>query len=138
MNRQSLESNLGFLDIRTCYQKIAFDFCKYYYRIWDTNFPMIKDVYSNNPNITYFDQNFNNINSWYNYINNYQGVNKFEHINFKGTAHVLDSSRILIHVTGTITANNSIYWKKYSETIVIRKNIWDKWYITNSIFKLIL
>ena len=137
MNCQSLESNLGFLDIRTCYKKIAFDFCNNYYRIWDTNFPMIKDVYNNNPKITYFDRNFKNINTWSNYINNYQGVNKFEHINFSGTAHVLDRSNILIHVTGTITVNNSIYWRKYSETIIIRKNIWDKWYVTNSIFKLI-
>ena len=131
-----LEFNIEKNNIRNYYQIISFEFCKYYYRLCDTNFNMVGSLYVNNPKITYLDQRIGNFNGLADYINS-RGIYKFEHISFNGTSQPLNDSTILINIVGTITVDNSIYWRDFTETIVIRRNIWDKWYITNSISQLL-
>lgn len=133
---QGLMGGSEMTDIRSSYKKIAFSFCQHYYQTWDTNFPMVSKLYISNPKITYFETKFNNIHSWVNYIKNFQKVWKFEHINFSVTAQPLDNNTILIQVSGTITVNDNVYWNRFSETLIIQRNIWNKWYISNSIFHL--
>lgn len=132
-----LPTSLEMINIKDCYEKVASDFCQNYYRIWDNDFNMICKLYISSPMITYLDMKFNKVYYLINYIKNSQGICKFDHINFKGTGQPLDENSILIQITGTITVNNSIHWRKYTETLIIKRNIWNTWHISNSIFSLI-
>lgn len=129
-------TNINMADIRNCHEKIAYNFCRYYYKLMDMNLHSIRSLYINTPYITYLGNKFNNYISLLNNIKNH-GISKFEHIQFTGSSQPLNDSTILINIIGTITVNNSIYWRQYNETLIIKRDIWDNWYIINNIFSLI-
>jgi hypothetical protein len=134
-------NGLGMININSCYHKIATDFYKYYYNLWDSNPLLIKDLYNNQNNqnnqtkITYMGYVFNNFNSLIYYLRSIK-IYKFDHLSTCVTSQPIDDNTILINVTGTI-AVNSIFFEKYSETILLNRNIWNNYYITNSMFSLI-
>jgi hypothetical protein len=127
---------LGLIDIRNNYNSIGLEFLKYYYRLWDNNFPAIGNLYCDNPAITYLDIDYTNFNNYMWSIRN-QGIYKFSHWNYNWKCQPINNNSILIAVTGNISTNDSIYCRKFTETIIIQRDIFDNWYILNTIFQLL-
>lgn len=129
-------NKLGVIDIRSSYQKLSLEFCQYYYRLCDTNFPSVGDLYANSACITYFNSNFGNFDAYLNYVKNIHGIYKFDHHSVQMVSQPLDDNSVLINTTGSITANGSVYFRKFMEIIVLKRDMWGKYYVTNSVFKL--
>ena len=123
-------------EIQNYYQKISSEFCKYYYCLWDKNFPLIGNLYSNDIKITFLNRNMNGILQLINYVKT-QGIWKFNHGIVSGTSQPIDNNTILINIVGEIAINDSPYYHKYTETLIIKRNIWGDWYITSNIFRLV-
>ena len=117
------------------YKKISREFCQYYHQLCDSNFPVLFQLYSTNPKITYFQKEYNNFDSLMEYIKK-EGIFKFHHTSVSHQSQPLNKNSILIHITGKISINNNIEYKTFSETIIIKKDTWNKYYITNSIFNI--
>ena len=132
-----LGNNCELKTIKPCYEDISNSFINHYYQIWDNDFLSLNKLLANNIKISYFNNKFGDFLSWVNFIKNKQGVCNFKHIQFKTTSQPLNNNIVLIQVVGTITVNDSIYWRNFTETIIIQQDIWDKWYITNIIFSLV-
>lgn len=126
----------GVSNIWNCYQKISTEFCRCYYRYWDDDFPLIGNLFANDIKITFLDKQFGNINQLVNYVKN-EGIWKFEHTSIYGISQPLDDNTILINIYGCIAVNNTPYYRKFTDTIAIKRDIWDNWYIINSMFRLI-
>jgi hypothetical protein len=118
------------------YQKVAREFCQYYHQLFDNNFPNLSQLYSNNPKITYFQNEYTSFDSLMSFIKN-QGIFKFHHIGIAHKAQPLTKNSILIHISGKISVNNNLDYKNFSETVIIKKDSWNKYHITNSIFNLL-
>jgi hypothetical protein len=123
-------------NILESYQKISYDFCRQYYHYWDNNFPYIGNLFSDNIKITFLDKHLRNISQLVECAMT-DGIWKFSHGNIYGISQPLDDNTILINTYGTISINDTLHYKKFSETIVIRQNLYCNWYITNIIFHLI-
>lgn len=122
--------------IWSCHQNISSEFCRQYYQYWDNNFPLIGNLFANNIKITFLDKHISNINQLINFVRA-EGIWKFEHSIIYGISQPLDDNTILINSYGFIAVNNTSYYKKFTDTIVIRRNICDNWYIINIIFRII-
>lgn len=118
------------------YNKISSGFCKYYYHLWDQNFPSIINLYSNNAKIYFLNRNVTNVHGLSNCIR-IEGIWKFDHLSIYGTSQLLDCDTILINVFGNISINCVPYHQKFTETLIIKRNMWNKWFIINSIFRII-
>lgn len=118
------------------FRKVSADFCKLYYEMWNNNPSNIKMLYDNTK-ITYSsslplnsEKEFLSFDSYFNFLKTF--MYKFEILNYKYISQPLSDDNILITVTGNINTNN--FNKKFTETIIIHKNMWNKYNITNSIF----
>ena len=119
----------------TEYQKIAREFCQYYHQLCDNNFPALFQLYNNNPKITYFNQEYTSFDKLLEYIRR-GGIFKFHHSDVSHRSQPLSKNNILIHISGKISINNNLNYNRFSETIIIKKDGWNKYYITNSIFNI--
>ena len=117
------------------HDQIAKDFCQYYYHLWDTNFPLINNLYTNDSKITYLEREFNNFNYLLNYIKYVDKIYRFDHISVTALSQIIDNNTILINVVGVIAVND-ICFRNFNESIILKRNVWEKYYITNSIFRL--
>ena len=136
MNHSQYNNISGIVNIYHSYYQIGTEFCKYYYQLWDNNFPLIGNLFDKNIKITFLGNHFNNITSLVNSNRNY-GIWSFSHSNIYKQYQPIDDNTILISAFGTLCINNNNYYRKFSETIIIRRNIWGNWFITNLVFQLI-
>lgn len=120
-------------DIRTCYQQTADNCVKYYYSQWNSNPLLIKNMYNSVACITYLNNKWNNFDQVISLLRS-QNINKLEFITSNVFAQPIVDDKILINIFGTVTTNISVYPKKFKETIVLQRDIWNKYYIINSIF----
>lgn len=118
------------------YKKVAKEFTQYYHHIFDNNFPALFQLYSNNPKITFFQNEYTSFDKLMEFIKK-EGIFKFHHVGITHTSQPLTKNSIMIHISGKISVNNSLDYKGFSETIIIKKDSWNKYYITNSIFNLL-
>jgi hypothetical protein len=122
--------------IWNCYQKISTEFCRQYYQYWDNNFPLIGNLFANNIKITFLDKQIGNINQLIDCVSN-EGIWKFEHNSIYGISQPLDDNTILINTYGYISFNRAPYCRKFTDTIVIKRDIYENWYIINIMFRII-
>lgn len=118
------------------YRKISSNFCEYYYRLWDQNFPSITNLYSNDAKVNFMSKNVNSVHELLNHVKG-QGIWNFDHTSIHGACQLMNEHTILINVYGNICINCIPYHQKYTETLIIRRDIWNRWFITNSIFRII-
>lgn len=121
---------------RENYQVVSDKFIDYYYHQWNTNYPLIKNLYSGNVCITYFGNKYNNFDNVLQYLITNK-VNKLDFNNFKSFAQPLGDDKILIHILGSVCTNGNIFYRKFSEIIILQRDIWNKYYIINNIFSLV-
>ena len=114
------------------FRKVSSDFCKFYYEMWNNNPSNIKTLYDNTK-ITYLEKEFISFDSYFNFLKTF--VYKLEILNYKYISQPVGDDYILINVTGNVSMN--YFSKKFTETIILRKNMWNKYNITNSIFTLL-
>ena len=117
------------------YSDVTERFVTHYYRLWNTNYSSIKQLYTEIPCITYLGNKYNNFDHVLNYLT-LIGVKKLAFDNLKFTSQPLGEDKILISIWGNVTSN-CIQYRKFTETIVLHRDIWNKYYITNSIFSLV-
>ena len=133
---QGSERPPGVVNIWNSHQNISSEFCNHYYQLWDNNFPMVGRLYSRDIKITFLEHPMNSFDQVIHYVKS-QGIWKFEHTSIHGSSQPLDDNTILINLISSVAINNTPYYRKCVESIIIRRNIWDQWYITNSLFRLI-
>lgn len=131
---RTVNSNL--IDIRPNYKHIADEFCKYYYTVYDTNFPALSQLYYFDSQFTYQEQEFNGFNIWINGLVN-SGVHKFTHHSLNITAQPLSPSDLIITILGTLSVNDSIYQNKFIEILILRRDENNTIHICSTIFRLV-
>ena len=114
------------------YIEVTERFVKHYYQLWNTNQNSIKDLYGLGACITYLGNKYNNFHHILNYLT-LIGIKKLTFDNLKFTSQPLGEDKILINIWGNVTSNG-IHYRKFTETIILYRDIWNRWYITNSIF----
>jgi len=112
------------------FRKLATDFCSKYYYLWNTNPYSLKFLF-NDEKITYENKEFTSFDGYFNFLKTI--INKIEFTNYKFVAQPLGKSSILINVSGTVNIN--FITKKFNETIVLHKNIWEKYHIINTVIR---
>lgn len=112
------------------FRKIAADFCSMYYYFWNTSPYSLKTLF-NNEKITYDNKEFTSFDAYLNFLKNQ--IHKIEFVNFKFISQPLEKSSILINISGVVNIN--FIPKKFNETIIIHKNLWEKYYIVNTIIR---
>jgi len=124
-------------DIRYYYRQIVDDFVKLYYQTYDINLNELGKFFFNNCLILFLDEELIGFNNYLLKLNQY-GINKFTHYNLKINAQPVSDNIILINVSGIISANNYHITNKFTETILLTKNLDDnKFYISNLILRLL-
>lgn len=121
------------------FRNISNDFCKLYYEMWNNNPSNIRGLYVN-PKITYSylgsEKEFLSFDSYFNFLKSF--IYKLQILDYKYITQPFDqdlnSSNILISISGNININ--FINRKFTETIILSKNVWNKYNITNSIFKI--
>ena len=125
-------------DARDYYEELGQEFCRYYYNMFDGEFPSLSKLYVGSPCITFNNKKFSTLYDVYlNLIGD--GIWSFKHNNITGNCQPMGENSVLINVNGFISINSSFKKYKFNETIVLtRENCYaSKFYISNSIFKLI-
>ena len=124
-------------DVRNNYEQIGTEFCKFYYKMFDDDFPSLRKIYIESPKITFRGDNFRDFDElkWRVYDNK---IWSFTHHTVNGNVQPIDNDSLLISAYGVISANNGITKHKFNETLVVCRNRSDgKFYIHNSVFNLV-
>lgn len=125
------------INIRNQHSVISSEFCKNYYGTWDNNFPMIRNLYSEESMISFLGNEFHSFDQVFDWVKS-QGIFRFSHLNITGTSQIINNNSILINVTGTINIQG--YYGSFNhyfvETLIIRNGC-NRWHITNSLFRLV-
>lgn len=118
------------------HHKISSEFCKLYYHYFDNQPSLLFALFDNNSKINYLGHIGFGFGGLASYINQNR-IWSFEHVGITGTSQPLDNNTILINIIGTVSINKEPYYHKFTETLIIKQNIWGNWYIVNMIFRLI-
>lgn len=113
------------------FRKITSDFCTYYYNIWNTNPILLKDLFEKDPRITHSNKEFISFDSYLIYLQRI--IMEMKYLNYQCVGQLLGKYHILINVIGTVNINEIV--RKFNETIVLHKDLWEKYHITNSIIR---
>lgn len=124
------------IDIRTNYKQLADEFCKYYYSLYDTNFYQLSNLYYQDAQFTYLDEEILGFNNFFEKLK-INGNYKFTHHQMNINAQPIGQNNLLISIVGTISINDSIYQNKFIETILIQKDDFNRILICSTIFKFI-
>lgn len=130
-------AKVSVVNVMHAYRKITEEFVKYYYTTYDNNFINLGGTIKRDTKITYMDEEMIGFNKLCERLSQYN-IRSFKHYNMHVISQPLNAKSIIMTVTGEMTANESIYRKKFIETIVIQraKNN-NNFNITNLIFRLI-
>ncbi len=129
--------NIKVDDVRENYEQIGRDFYEHYYKIFDKNFPDLRDLYIENPCITFRNEKFDSFDKLNRKVFN-DRIWSFTHHEISGDIQPVGSDGILINATGILSANTSLMKHKFNDTILLRKNHNNnRFYIHNSIFKVV-
>jgi len=124
-------------DVRRNYEQLGIEFCKFYYKLFDDDFPSLGKLYIDDPRITFRDEKFRGFDElkWRVYDNK---IWSFTHHEINGNVQPIDNDSVLICTYGVISANGSITRHKFNETLLLSRNRSNgRFYIHNSIFNLV-
>ncbi|QKF93730.1 nuclear transport factor 2 [Fadolivirus algeromassiliense] len=124
------------IDVRPIYKNIADEFCKYYYTLYDSNFPMLHTVYYSDAQFTYQDVEFTGFNNLLHALINH-GIYKFTHHSLNITAQPIGPNDIMILVCGLLSLNDSIYQNKFVETIYLHRDEINNMRVCSTVFKIV-
>lgn len=124
------------------YSILAKQFCMYYYTTMDSNLQNLAHLYKADSKITFINNNYLGFNNLYYDIVNVYNIIKFDHqiLSYdvqpvgKNTIYIL----VLGDVIGSVQGNYNNISHKFVESFIIQRDIQaNKFYIYNSIFKLL-
>lgn len=124
-------------DVRRNYEQLGVEFCKFYYKTFDDDFPSLGKLYIDDPRITFRDEKFRGFDElkWRVYDDK---IWSFTHHEINGNVQPIDNDSVLICTYGVISANGSITRHKFNETLLLARNCSNgRFYIHNSIFNLV-
>jgi hypothetical protein len=119
------------------YEKLAFEFCRFYYNMFDNDFPSLQNIYVKTSYITFRNEKFGTFVDlkWKVYDNK---IWSFTHHEIHGNAQPVENDAVLISTYGIISANRSLTKHKFNEILLLQKdNCNGRYYIQNSVFNLI-
>ena len=123
-------------DLRQDYKQTAYDFCTQYYTNYDHYLHELASLYTPDAQFTYQNSEFTGFNNFLLKIKE-TGSTKFVHQDMNITAQPIGPGQMVIVVLGLITINNTIFPMKFTETLVLQRNEFNRLQIVSSIFKLI-
>jgi Nuclear transport factor 2 (NTF2) domain len=129
-------NNSQLIDIRYNYKQLAEELCKYYYTAYDNNFMALANVYYDDSQFTYQDNEFSGFNTLLQALRG-NNINKFTHHNMTASAQPIGPNNLLIVVYGSISFNDSIFMNKFIETLYLQKDDSNVMRICSTIFKVI-
>ena len=124
------------IDTRHSYREITKEFCIQYYTMYDSSFMNLANFYAPDSCFTYLDEEIVGFYGLVQRLRQY-GIWKFTHHHVNVNSQPLSSSAVLITVTGTISVNNSVLHNRFSETMVLQRMNANKFYVVNTMFRLI-
>ncbi len=124
------------VDTRQSYREITREFCTQYYTMYDNSFLNLVNFYVADSSFTYLDEEFV---GFYNLIQRLKqcGIWKFTHHHINVNSQPVGQRGVLITVTGTISVNSSLFQNRFSETILLQRDSANKFYVYNTIFRLL-
>ena len=124
------------VDATVNYKKIGEDLLTYYYNCYDGDLSMMRHMYLATAQFTFRDCEFFGFDNWLNLLKR-NGIYKFTHHVIHSTIQPLNKSELLVLVHGTLSVNNSSGFDRFTETLIIRRDAHNKFYICNTIFSLV-
>ena len=138
------------IDIKANYKNITKKFCEMYYPLFDNNFFALEKLYKPNSLFLFIDENLVGFNMVKRKMLN-SSIHKFIHHKINVSSQPIDTNSILITTNGTIDIvcspnpkvddffndvnfYNHTYLCNFSETIILKRNSDDRFYIFNTIF----
>ena len=122
--------------VRDNYKKITQKFCEYYYPRYDQNLPNLRHLYKPKSVFTFINTN---IIGFHNLCKNIQskGIYKIIHHDINVCSQPVGDDAILISTNGTLTVNYNNSPSKFTETILLKKDPDNKFYIYHTIFNIL-
>ena len=117
------------------HKRMAIEFLKNYYAVYDNNFYYLANIYCNNPMIIFLHDAVNNFQELYSKIVLKYGISKFNHHNIVFETQPIGDN-LLIEITGELTINDA-HHLKFVETLVFVK-LGAMYYVSNSIKRIII
>lgn len=118
------------------YKQIAEKFLELYYVTYDSNFQNVANLYASNPCITFADEEFLRFSDLSRKITHDYKIFLFQHKNITFNAQPINERTLIINVTGELYVN-AFDGGKFNETIVLTRDDTNRYYVTNTIFKVI-
>lgn len=128
-------SNNSLTDIRYNYKKVAEEFCKEYYTRYDNNFLSLGEFFKSNSLITFMDEELTGFQNLCDRLR-ISNINSFRHIKFHVNAQPVGDDSVLLVVKGTISVNGNLSINNFTETVLIRRDSFNRFFVENAIFKL--
>ena len=116
------------------YKKVAREFIKCYYSIYDNNFLDLGNMYATNPSIIFLNDDPNNFLELVGKIVQKYNITKFNHFNLSYEAQLIGEN-VLLEINGNLTIND-FHNMRFTETIVLVKSGATTYHISNSIKKI--
>jgi hypothetical protein len=118
------------------YKQVAEKFLEVYYNTFDTNFSTLHNFYTPNACITFADEEFVRFSDLLNKVVYDYKIYAFHHQNITYNAQPIGDKLLLITVVGDLHVN-AFDGGRFTETILLTKDDINRYYIANSIFKVI-
>lgn len=125
------------VDVRSNYKNIAGDLLTTYYNTYDSNFPELARMYYSDSQFTYREYEFFGFNNLLSLIKDKYNVFKFTHTIMHATVQPIGKTDLLVSVHGSLSVNNMTHSDKFIETLLIRRDDDNKFYILSTIFKIV-
>lgn len=125
------------VDVRTNYKNIAGDLLTTYYNIYDSNFPELGRMYYQDSQFTYRNHEFYGFQNLLSLLKDKYNIFKFTHNVIHSTIQPVGKTDLLVMVHGSLIVNNLTHSDKFIETLLIRRDDNNKFYILSTIFKIV-
>jgi len=127
-----LENN----DMNVLYRTVCENFAKTYYHMRDNKLNDMANIYKPNVMFTFMNDEIIGYNKFLERMY-YYGLTKMTHHKIDITAQPINHKMVLISTVGTVSFNNSMFQKKFAETVILQAYEGNKLLIRQSIFKIV-
>ena len=122
-------------DFRTSHKQTAEEFKRTFYSIFTCNSPNYVTYFHPSAQITYNDVDIIGAGHLIEALK-MNGISKLSFSRVHISSQALNESVMVMNVTGSVSYNDSIFSNRFTETIVLSRDNYNKGLITNYIFKL--
>lgn len=119
------------------YKEIGDSFCNQYYSTYDSNFEDLSQLYKGNSCFNYLGDEIVGFANIVDKIKNHYKIFKFCHVIKTVDIQPIDRITIIILVSGSVITNMTKTENNFIETIVLKQDITNSFYIHNTIFRII-